>query len=307
MTHRAAVGHNGERVTSASRLRFADFEVDLDTGELWRLGEAVRIQDLPFRLLAALIERPGELVSRADLGQRLWGTDTFVDFDAGVNTAVAKLREALQDSPDQPRFIETVPKRGYRFLGHIESGMPTASSQLGPPASGAMIETPVPRSRRRLVTAAVIAIALVVGGVGWAWHRRGPSAPTRVAVALFDNETGQASFDRLAQALTDSTVAGLAASPTLAVIGNAAVLRTVRPFRDLEVIRDTLHADLIVIGQVQAVDGHVRVLTHLIRASDQTHIWVQSTPLAASGEAALQVVVAERVSAAVSAATARRP
>jgi DNA-binding winged helix-turn-helix (wHTH) protein/TolB-like protein len=300
------VRHNSERVPSASRLRFADFEVDLDTGELWRLGEAVRIQDLPFRLLAALIERPGELVSRAELGQRLWGTDTFVDFEAGVNTAVAKLREALQDSPDQPRFIETVPKRGYRFLGRIESGVPTTSAQ-GPAAGTAMVDTRGPRSRRRLITVAVVAIALVVCGLAWAWHRRGPPAPTRVAVALFDNETGQASFDRLAQALTDSTVAGLTASPRLAVIGNAAVLRTARPFRDLDVIRDTLHADLIVIGQVQAVDGHVRVLTHLIRASDQTHVWVQSTPLAAAGEAALQVAVADRVSAAVSAATARRP
>src|SRR6185295_6999832 len=98
------------------RLRFAEFEADPRAGELWRDGERVRIQDLPFRLLSALLERPGDLVTRAELVQRLWGGETFVDFDAGLNTAVAKLREALGDSAESPRLIETVPKRGYRLL-----------------------------------------------------------------------------------------------------------------------------------------------------------------------------------------------
>ncbi len=103
----------------SSRVRFSEFEADLRAGELWRNGERVRVQDLPFRLLAALVERPGELVTRAELGQRLWGGDTFVEFDAGLNTAVAKLREALGDSADTPRLLETIPKRGYRLLATV--------------------------------------------------------------------------------------------------------------------------------------------------------------------------------------------
>src|SRR5262249_32701296 len=98
------------------RVRFGPFEADLASGELWRDGAAVAIQDLPFRLLAALLERPGEVVTRAELTARLWGSDTFVDAAAGLNTAIAKLRDALDDNADQPAFIETVPKRGYRFV-----------------------------------------------------------------------------------------------------------------------------------------------------------------------------------------------
>lgn len=290
--------------TLSTVVRFGDFEADLATGELRRRGAAVRIQDLPFRLLAALVERPGELVTRADLARRLWGADTFVDAEAGVNTAVAKLREALDDAADRPRFIETVPKRGYRFLGPVDvvgAGPATSADAPGgtPPAV-------VGRRRRRApVAMAALGVLLTIAG-GWFWLGRAPDEPSRVAVVLFDNETGRAEFDRLAQTLTDATVAGLTAQPSLAVIGNAAVLRTSRPFRDLEAIRDALRADFIVIGQVQTVDGAVRVLTHLIRASDQAHVWVQGTPLTDAGEAALETAIVGRVSAAVAGATASR-
>lgn len=294
------------------RLRFADFEVDLATGELWRGAEHVRIQDLPFRLLAALLERPGELVTRADLNQRLWGTETFVDVDAGVNTAVAKLREALNDSADAPRFIETVPKRGYRFLAPVDVIQADPAAPIEPtgpaPIASPIARVPPPRRPRATIVAATLAGVLVII-VGLAWFKIAHATPaqTRVAVALFDNETGQTSFDRLAQTLTDSTVASLTSQKALAVIGNAAVLRTSRPFRDLLAIREALHADFIVIGQVQTVDGAVTVRTHLIRASDQAHVWVQATPLTAAGEATLEAAVTGRVSAAVAKATARHP
>src|SRR6476659_5548006 len=101
------------------RISFGDFVADVTTGELRRAGTLVPVQDLPFRLLIALLERPGELVTRAELTTRLWGSDTFVDSTAGLNTAVAKLRDALGDNADQPLYVETVPKRGYRFIGAI--------------------------------------------------------------------------------------------------------------------------------------------------------------------------------------------
>ena len=103
----------------SGRVRFGDFEADIASGQLRRGGELIPIQDLPFRLLTALLERPGEVVSRGELTTTLWGSDTFVDAVAGLNTAVAKLREALGDNAEQPIYVETVPKRGYRFIGHI--------------------------------------------------------------------------------------------------------------------------------------------------------------------------------------------
>src|SRR5436190_19228260 len=114
-------------------VRFGDFEADVKSGELRREGRPIVIQDLPFRLLVALLERPGEVVTRAELAARLWGADTFVDSGAGLNTAVAKLREAFADDAERPVWIETIPKRGYRFIGKIE--------QTNPPEGGSNVPT----------------------------------------------------------------------------------------------------------------------------------------------------------------------
>src|SRR3990172_912208 len=102
-------------------LRFAAFEVDLRAGELRKHGMRIRLQDQPFQILAMLLERPGDVVTREELRERLWPADTFVDFDHSLNTAINKLREALSDSAENPRYIETLPRRGYRFLAPIEA------------------------------------------------------------------------------------------------------------------------------------------------------------------------------------------
>src|ERR1700756_3699991 len=101
-------------------VRFAHFEVDFRAGELRKHGRRIRLQDQPLRVLAMLVERPGEVVTRDELRLQLWPADTFVDFDHGLNSAVARLRESLNDSAEQPRYVETVPRRGYRFIGAIE-------------------------------------------------------------------------------------------------------------------------------------------------------------------------------------------
>ena len=261
-------------------IRFGPFRVEPATGELWRDGTRLHLQDLPFRLLIALMERPGELVSRDDLTGRLWGTGTFVDAVSGLNTAVAKLREALEDDADRPRYIETVPKRGYRFIGKLETlKTPSASS-----------------SRRIAVWGAIAAIALAGGAFALL---PGPASRARVAVVLFDNETADPGLDRIAQGLTDATVFALTSCSELEVIGNAAVLRTPRPFRDLAAIRDAVHADFIVIGQVQTLDQALHVRAHLIRAVDLAHVWVENFPATSGGEGALQSAVAGRIAAAV--------
>lgn len=285
----------------ARRVRFGPFEADLSSGELWRDGTAVPLQDLPFRLLAALLEQPGEVVSRSELATRVWGTDTFVDATAGLNTAVAKLREALGDDADRPAYVETLPRRGYRFVAAVHPVEPAPALAVveaglarsgGSPREAATVSSAAPpQPRRRWWIAAAGALA-VAGVVAWSAYARWiDDRPVRVAVVLFDNETGRPEMAPLAQALTDATVASLTAEPGLAVIGNAAVLRTSRPFRDIAAIRDALGARFIVIGQVQWRDGGVLVRTHLIRGWDQAHLWIGAFPRGAASDAEFQARV----------------
>jgi len=282
------------------RVSFGPYTIDPKAGELRRGGASVALQDLPFRLLSALAERPGELVTRSELTERLWGADTYVDSTAGLNTAVAKLRDALGDNADQPLYIETVPKRGYRFIGAVVRG--DVETQSGAAVAGGRStasdgEEWLALRRRPIVW--VAAASVVVALVSFATYQlRAGRAQTRVAVVLFDNETGRPEVSRLSQALTDATVFALAAQPKLAVIGNAAILRTARPFRDIAAVRDALHADFIVIGQVQLVDDRILVRSHLIRAGDQAHVWFNESHMNDS-EAALQSDVAGRIATAV--------
>ena len=281
------------------RVSFGPYTIDPKAGELRRDGVSVPLQDLPFRLLSALVERPGELVTRSELTERLWGSDTYVDSTAGLNTAVAKLRDALGDNADQPLFIETVPKRGYRFIGAVakDHGEVRSAGLLGPRPSDPKRVALHGFQKRPMVW--VAAACVVVALVSFATYQLRAGRPqTRVAVILFDNETGRPEVSRLSQALTDATVFALTAQPKLAVIGNAAILRTARAFRDIAAVRDALHADFIVIGQVQLVDDRILVRSHLIRAGDQAHVWVSESRLTGT-EAALQSDVAGRIASAV--------
>src|SRR3974377_1209773 len=118
----------------AAKVRFDAFEFDFQVGELRREGQRVRLQDQPSRVLFRLVKRPGEVVPREELRQDLWPADTYVDFDHGLNSAVARLRETLRDSADKPRFVETISKRGYRFIGRIPPDSPEVP-ELGPIAA----------------------------------------------------------------------------------------------------------------------------------------------------------------------------
>jgi len=282
------------------RVSFGPYTIDPKAGELRRDGVSIPLQDLPFRLLSALVERPGELITRSELTERLWGSDTYVDSTAGLNTAVAKLRDALGDNADQPLYIETVPKRGYRFIGAVVNDDGAGSAGLSGPRPSDPERVALHRLQKRPIVW-VAAACVVVALVSFATYQLRAGRPqTRVAVVLFDNETGRPEVSRLSQALTDATVFALTAQPKLAVIGNAAILRSGRPFRDIAAVRDELHADFIVIGQVQLVDDRILVRSHLIRAGDQAHVWVNESRMNDS-EAALQSDVAGRIASAVGA------
>lgn len=127
-------------MSAIRKYRFNDYEADLRAGELRRKGNRLKLQLQPFQVLVALLERPGEVVTREELRQRLWPEDTFVDFDHGLNTAVAKLRDVLGDSASAPRYIETIAKRGYRFVGEVQT---VADQQPSPATMQAQTSAPV--------------------------------------------------------------------------------------------------------------------------------------------------------------------
>jgi DNA-binding winged helix-turn-helix (wHTH) protein/TolB-like protein len=283
----------------SSTLRFDRFEFRPESGELIADGAIVRLEPQPAKVLALLARRADEVVSREDLQKEVWPADTFVDFERGLNYCVGRIRSALGDSAAAPRFIETLPKRGYRFMPAVTIGeakvapaperAPGPSRSAGParPASAWIVAL--------AVGAVLLAVALTIA-------LRSRSAVPTIAVTLFDNQAGRAELDAAAQVLTDAVVERLARDQAAwSVIGNARILRTPRPLRDLEAIRSALHTDYFLLGQIQPAENGVKVLTHLIRASDQKHLWVGNF----SSPGAVDPRLAERVAQGVEAAAAQ--
>lgn len=276
----------------ADRVTFGIFEFDPEAGTLLRNGRPVRLQRQPARMLAALVARPGEIVDRATLQAAIWGSETNVDFERGLNFCTAQIRSALGDSAASPRYIETIPRRGYRFIAPVQ---PLGAS---PTASG---------SGKRAVGLVAALVLAVVGAVAWTVHAsRAISGPPRIVVVPFDNETGSPDFDRIAKSLSDMAVAQLATPnrmPQVRVIGNAPVRFSFVP-RDLKAIGESLDARYILLGQVKRDDRQIRVIAHLIRSSDQTHLWAHPFDRKALDLPA-QSELAESIAAAVIAQIAR--
>jgi DNA-binding winged helix-turn-helix (wHTH) protein/TolB-like protein len=247
-----------------TRVRFGQFEFDAATGELTHGDTPVRLQPQPARVLALLVERAGAIVTRDEIRRHVWGEETFVDFERGLNFCIAQIRSALGDTADSPRYVETIPKRGYRFIAPVAG----AGLQTGPARTG--------QTARFVAIGAVLAIAAAAAlFTVWQWTAR-VSTAVGVAVVPFDNQTGSAEYDSIAEGLADATVAGLAkwpGPPRLAVVGNAAILRRARGFRDIKAIAAELGVEYVVLGQVQRDGEGVRVVGHLVRTSDERHLW----------------------------------
>jgi DNA-binding winged helix-turn-helix (wHTH) protein/TolB-like protein len=248
-------------VTDASTTRFGVFAFDRSRLELTRGGRPVKLQRQPAMVLATLLSQAGHVVTREELRQAVWRDDTFVDFERGLNFCIAQIRAALGDTAGTPRYVRTVAKQGYEFICPIDAG----DKRLG---------------RRWAVIWAVTAtlgLALAAIVVSIAIPRR--PIPLVIAVARFDNETGDPNLTRLSDSLTDSVVAELTSDGPgrYAIIGNAALLRRDRAARDLGAIATQLHAQYVVLGQLQRDDSRFRVLAHLIRLPDETHVAVTRT------------------------------
>lgn len=277
------------------RLRFGIFDFAPETQELRREGIAVRLQAQPAQVLGYLVSHAGQVVSRTELRERVWSDGTIVDFDQGLNFCVAQIRAAIGDTADSPRFIKTLPKRGYQFIAPVEV--------VGEEPAASLFETRL-ETRRKFPLRWVwlgVGLAVVAGAV---WVARSllrhnvRVEPTTIAITRFDNETGSDDMTRFADGLTDTVVAELtnAGKDRLSVIGNAAALRLPRNQRNIQSIGISLGANYIVLGQVQRSEAHVRVLAHLIHLPDQKHVRVSraefdlTEPLRQQSEIAHRIV-----------------
>ncbi|HTE88492.1 MAG TPA: winged helix-turn-helix domain-containing protein [Terriglobales bacterium] len=216
---------------------FGVFEVDTRSGELRRQGSKVKLQEQPFQVLVSLLERPGEVVTREELTKRLWPENTFVDFERGLNKAINRLRDALRDNAEKPRFIETLPHRGYRFIAPVERAGADPSS-----VTSSRSPQPTPRINS-------------------------------IAVLPLDNHSGDPAQEYFSDGMTEELISAVSKISALRVISRTSVMRYKGTRKSLPAIARELRVDAVVEGSVARSDQKVRISAQLIHGPNDTHLW----------------------------------
>jgi TolB-like protein/DNA-binding winged helix-turn-helix (wHTH) protein/Tfp pilus assembly protein PilF len=274
------------------RLRFGVFEMDLRAGELWKRGLRVRLQEQPFQVLAMLLEHPGEVVTREEFQKKLWPADIFVDFDHGLNKAINKVRDALGDSAESPRFVETVARRGYRFLSEVKVAdafsvrSPELENQPHPAAEArdrpdltsklAMLKHLLPSLAWKI---SVFVLLLLMASLAtwklYSWNRP-PSVIRSLAVLPLENLSGDASQDYFSDGMTDELITELGQISDLRVISRTSAMTYKGTHRTLPQIAQELNVDAVVEGAVLRSGGQVRITAQLIMAVTDKQLWAKS-------------------------------
>ncbi|HEY1676328.1 MAG TPA: winged helix-turn-helix domain-containing protein [Candidatus Sulfotelmatobacter sp.] len=270
-------------VPASRLLRFDNFELDLRAGELRKGGVKLRLQGQPIQVLGVLLNSPGDLVTREELRAQVWAAETFVDFDHSLHNAVARIRETLGDSAESPRYIETLPRRGYRFIGSVERvGLPEPAPVASTmPLPG--IELPVPakssgkHSTLRLVGWAVLALVASLLVVAAA-YLRGSAAPTvrSIAVLPLANFSGDPAQEYFADGMTDELITDLAKVSSLRVISRTSVMRYKGAKKSLPEIARELNVDGIIEGSVTRSGQRIRITAQLLYGPTDKHIWAET-------------------------------
>lgn len=280
--------------TQASTVRrFGVFEIDLQSGELRKNGMRLRLSGQPLQVLATLIERAGDVVTREELHSKLWPADTYVDFDHGLNSAVSRIREALDDSSDTPRYVETIPRRGYRFIASVTNVHPArlaglaADSEIGAEKTAISgTSAPFATTKKGLIStrpmvwfvgvvviaALAASFALYRGKV----HGAGQPAIKSVAVMPLTNLSGDPTQEYLADGITEELIGRLAGIHNLRVISRTSVMG----FKDTRMsapeIARALNVDALVEGSVIREGDRIRVHAQLIRGASDEHFWSET-------------------------------
>jgi TolB-like protein/DNA-binding winged helix-turn-helix (wHTH) protein/Flp pilus assembly protein TadD len=279
-------------------VRFGTFEVSFQSGEVRKSGLRIRVQQQPMKLLEILLERPGEVVTREELRSQVWPNESFGDFDQALNIAIGKLRSALADSAENPRFIETLPKRGYRFIADVsvvgadaytrkrpesaseDSLTPERKTESGHSPQGAGLAI-APKHRLWLTGRVIVALTLVLSlsilSV-WLFRSRGraPAGIRSLAVLPLENLSGDASQNYFADGMTDELITDLAQISALRVISRTSVMAYKGARKPLPQIARELNVDAVVEGSVLRSGDQVRITAQLIEASTDKHLWSQS-------------------------------
>jgi TolB-like protein/DNA-binding winged helix-turn-helix (wHTH) protein/Tfp pilus assembly protein PilF len=288
--------------------RFLDFELDPGRYELRRKGRNVPLEKIPMDLLILLLEKKGDLVSREEIIERIWGKDVFVDSEAGINTAIRKIRQSLHDDPENPRFIQTVVGRGYRFLPLIkvvkeppvdlnETSTNTVDSQSIVPR-----EVPSPHSWMIWAVVSVLVVFVLVllganvrGSRDWLLGRSRPAAIRSLAVLPLENLSRDPGEEYFTDGMTDELITDLAQIGELRVISRTSVMRFKGARKPLPEIARELNVDAVVEGTVERYGDHVRVRAQLIRAADDRHLWAETFEREPEDILALQSEVASAI------------
>jgi len=276
---------------AGGRLCFGVFELDLRAGELRKRGLRVRLQQQPFQVLVMLIEHAGRVVLREELQKKLWPADTFVDFDHGLNKAISKIRQALGDSAESPRFVETVDRRGYRFIADVRVAdsllvrSPELAPQPGPRAdardgqapAGTLALTHLLTPRARKISAFVL-FALLASLIAWKLHssNRPPPVIRSLAVLPLESLSSDASQDYFADGMTDELISDLGQISALRVISRTSMMAYKHTHKSLPQVARELNVDAVVEGTVLRSGDQVRITAQLIEASADRHVWSQS-------------------------------
>jgi TolB-like protein/DNA-binding winged helix-turn-helix (wHTH) protein/tetratricopeptide (TPR) repeat protein len=261
--------------------------VDLRSGEVRKHGLKVKLQDQPFQVLALLLQHPGDVVTREELRQKLWSADTFVDFDVGLNTAIKRLRDALADSAESPRYIETLPRKGYRFIAAVASttsaphqDLTTGTENAAEHPMGALA---VLRSSKLWFVAGLLAVMLVlfvgfnIGGLRQRLLRT--SAAGRIqslAVLPLENLSGDPAQEYFTDGITEALITDLGRIGELRVISRTSVMRYKGTKKPLQEIARELQVDALVEGTVARWGDRVRITANLVQASPEKHLWADT-------------------------------
>ncbi len=301
--------------------RFGLFEVDFERFLLKKGGLKVKLQDQPFQILALLLDRPGEIVSREEIRQELWPDNTFVEFDGGLNTAIKKLRTALNDSADTPRFIETIPRRGYRFLAPVEfsgGGVPeTGSPKVGESSQPAEVATessapsrtqsaldvsptrlPFRAHKSWMVLALGILCVLIVGYA--VWQRKMSEPPIRsIAILPLQSLSSDPTQEYFSDGMTDEIITDLAKIRSLRVISRTSMMRYKGTSKSIPEVARELQVDAVLEGSVSRSPDHIHIRAQLIRANPEEHIWAESYDRPLTDEVTLQGELAQQIANAI--------
>jgi len=267
---------------AARVLRFDTFELDMRSGELHKRGVKLRLQGQPLQLLAILLQSAGNLVTREELSSQLWPADTFVDFDHSLHNAVGRIREVLGDSAEIPRYIETLPRRGYRFIAPVEEvEAPRTSAGNGKKSRVAVAVAVAPPTKRRAALAVILCSCVAIGLAAWlAWqHSYAKSAlPSihSIAVLPMQNLSGDAAQEYFADGMTEELITDLAKVSALRVISRTSVMRYKGTKKGLQEIARELKVDGIVEGSVMRSGERVRITAQLLHAPTDQHLWAET-------------------------------